>query len=97
MELMLTISLPDKEVHHNNAAKLGNFSSNLSRNSVAPLQHNLHEKLRSVTCPEMNLFRNAVTVVGSRTYFRFSNEYCETCLFQDFSGHVTLGKSSRQN
>ena len=37
---------------------LGNSACNLSRNFVTPLPHKLHQTLRSVTCPEMNLSRN---------------------------------------
>ena len=72
------------------AVTLGNFSCNLSRNCVAPLQHKLHESLPSVTCPDMNLSRNvfvAGTIAQSRPDFYFSQllqqqKNCETCSFQ---------------
>ena len=34
---------------------LGNFPCNLSHNLIVPLRHKLHESLRSVTYPEMNM------------------------------------------
>ena len=69
---------------------MGNFPCNLSRNLVASLRHKLHESLRSVTYPGMNMSCNvflAVTVARSRTNFYFSQrlrqqQNCETYSFQ---------------
>ena len=78
---------------------LGNFPCNLSRNLVTPLQQKLHESLRSVTYPEMNMSSNvsvAVTVARSRTDFYFSQRLRQQKNLRDMFilGHVTLGNGS---
>ena len=78
-------------------SKLGNFSSNLSCNFVAPLRHKLHGSLPSVTRPKMNMSCNvfvAVTVVRGGTNFYFVRHLWPKKKMRDMfiSGHVTLGK-----